>query len=66
MFSHQIIHLNIGTGSLNCRELNDIHRRKFLFDNLQNSNFTIICLEETKLSPVDDNRIKKEWHNQNY
>ena len=56
--------INLNVGSLNCRGSNNIEKRTLLFNNLQNSQLTIICLQETKLSPLDSNKIKTKWHNQ--
>ena len=55
--------INLCVGSLNCRGLNDKNKRRHLFDFLKNSKFSIICLQETKTSILDDEIIRKEWYN---
>ncbi len=59
---NQFINLKIGT--LNVRGLNSLEKRTVLFDDLKTSDFTIICLQETKLSPTIHDQVKTEWHNQ--
>ena len=53
--------VNLKIASLNCRGINDSAKRKLLFDFLEQSSFTIIFLQETKLDPSQHIEISKEW-----
>jgi len=50
--------------SLNVRGMNDKNKRLAIFDYFQNSNFSIIMLQETKTSAVNENEIRRDWYNQ--
>lgn len=47
------------------RGLNDRNKRLAVFNHFQNSNFSIICLQETKTTSAIENQIRKEWYNHN-
>ena len=55
--------VNFKIGSLNCRGLNDNVKRQAIFEQLGNSDLTILCLQETKLSPELEFRYQSEWVN---
>ena len=57
----QLVKLKVG--SLNVRGINDQNKRRHIFDFLKNSKLSVICLQETKTSTLDDEIIRKEWHN---
>ena len=52
---------NLNIASLNCRGLNDDAKRKYCFNYFKNSSFSIICLQETKLNALEDDKICREW-----
>ena len=53
--------VNLKIATLNCRGINDPSKRKLLFDDFEQSDFTIILLQETKLDPSQHFDICKEW-----
>ena len=53
--------VNFKVGSLNCRGINDVSKRKILFDEFEESNLTVILLQETKLDPSQHLEISNEW-----
>ena len=52
-------------GTFNCQGINDYYTRRSLFDFFENSNLSIIFLQETKLKPENINEYTREWHNKN-
>ena len=52
---------NIKVATFNCRGLNDTPKRVAIFDYFMNSDVTIICLQETKLSPEKEMNYVREW-----
>ena len=53
--------VNLKIGSLNCRGLNDRLKRMAIFDQIRNSDLTIVMLQETKLCPENEMRYQSEW-----
>ena len=53
--------VNLKVGSLNCRSLNDRVKRLSIFDQIANSDLTVVCLQETKLSPEKEKYYCDEW-----
>ena len=51
--------------SLNVRGLNERNKRLATFQYFEKSNFALILLQETKTKSVDENQIRREWHNHN-
>ena len=54
---------NIQVASLNVRGLGERNKRTHIFDFFANSNFSVIFLQETKTTLLNENDIRKEWHN---
>ena len=52
-------------GTYNCQGLNDFYVRQALFEFFENSNLSIIFLQETKLKPENEEQYTNEWHNKN-
>ena len=52
---------NIKVATFNCRGLNDTAKRAAIFEYFMNSDVTIICLQETKLSPEKEMNYVREW-----
>ena len=48
-------------GSLNCQGLNDFYKRTTIFQSLENSDLSVIFLQETKLKPELEYKYKREW-----
>jgi len=48
-------------GTLNCQGLNDYYKRMAVFDMLQNSDLSIIFIQETKLKPDYHYKYSMEW-----
>ena len=57
--------VNLSLASLNCRGLNDVEKRNFLFTKLKDLECSIIFLQETKLHPQNEMNYINEWHNGN-
>ena len=53
---------NIKVASFNCRGLNDKYKRAAIFEYFANSDATVICLQETKLSPDKELIYSHEWN----
>ena len=49
--------VNLKLGMLNCRGINNTEKRLAIFKGLQESDLTIVMLQETKLHPEDEFRI---------
>ena len=52
--------------TLNVRGLNDYHKRKIIFNNLQSKKADIILLQETHITENLKSRIETEWGNKLY
>jgi len=48
-------------GTLNCQGLNDKYKRMAVFDMFQNSDLSIVFLQETKLKPDCHYQYSEEW-----
>ena len=48
-------------GTLNCQGLNDKYKRMAIFDMFQNSDLSIVFLQETKLKPDCHYQYSEEW-----
>ena len=57
--NHTFVNLKIA--SLNCRGLNEKSKRILFFENFAKSDYSIICLQETKLKPEKELLYMKEW-----